>query len=142
MAPIPAFRNMMKIDELIPLKDQESRIYQEELISKYMDQFITEKDVILEFGNKNRLKTSQQVYVKDFNNCSEAELVCRYSDLSYFLEGSVTKIFIEAEYIFANGSILAKSGALNVAIMGNYYNIPVIAVGGSWLYCGCWGPVN
>lgn len=106
-----------------------------------MDQCISENDIILYMGEQSRSPTSQQVYVKDFNTCTEAELVCRYSDLSYFLEGSVTKIFIEAEYIFSNGSILAKQGALNVALMGKYYNIPVLAVGGSWLYNG-WGPVN
>jgi translation initiation factor 2B subunit (eIF-2B alpha/beta/delta family) len=68
-------------------------------------------------------------------------LVCRFSDLSYFLEGSVSKIFIEAELIFSNGSILAKEGALNVALMGSFYNIPVVIVGGSWAYNG-WGPTN
>lgn len=68
-------------------------------------------------------------------------MVCRYSDISYFLESSITKIFIEAEYVFSNGSILAKEGALSVALMANYYSIPVIAVGGSWTYNG-WAPVN
>lgn len=75
------------------------------------------------------------------NKCSNAEFVCRFSDLSYFLEGSVTKIFIEAEIIFSNGSILAKQGALSVALMGIFYKIPVVVVGGSWNYNG-WGPIS
>ena len=67
--------------------------------------------------------------------------MCRYQDLSYFLEGTITKIFIEADYIFSNGSILAKQGSLNVALMGKYHNIPVVAVGGSWHF-NSWGPVS
>ena len=92
-------------------------------------------------GSQRIIQNNQQVYVKGLNKCESAELVCRYQDLSYFLEESITKIFIEAEYIFSNGSILAKQGSLNVALMGKYHNIPVVAVGGSWLY-NCWAPVN
>ncbi len=106
-----------------------------------MDQYLSQSDVFLYVSSKVKNHACQQVYVEGLNNCSEAELVCKYPDLSYFLEGSVTKIFIEAEYSFSNGSILAKQGALNVALMGKYYNIPVVAVGGSWTYNG-WGPVN
>jgi len=36
---------------------------------------------------------------------------------------------------------LAQQGALNIALMAKYYNVPVVAVGGSWLYNG-WAPVS
>lgn len=68
-------------------------------------------------------------------------MVCRYSDITYFLEGSVTKIFIEAQYIFANGSILAKKGTLNLVLLAEYYHIPVVGFGGSWSYNG-WTPLS
>jgi hypothetical protein len=78
------------------------------LIGKYIDQCISKNDVLLYVGNRIKTFPCQQVYCQDINNNSQAELVCRYSDVSYFLEGTVTKIFIDADYIFANGSILAK----------------------------------
>jgi hypothetical protein len=136
-----SYVKLTKIDKLLSSKERESQVYQDELITKYVDQCITPNDVVLYVGRKARIQTSQQVFVSELNNCSNAELVCRYADLTYFLEGSVTKIFIEADFIFSNGSILTKEGALNVALLGKYYNIPVLAVGGSWLYNG-WGPVG
>lgn len=102
---------------------------------------LSHNDTILYVGRNIRSSTSQQLHVKGLNNSKEAELVCRYQDISYFFEGTVTKIFIEAEYIFSNGSILAQQGALNIALLGKYYNIPVVSVGGSWLYNG-WAPVS
>jgi methylthioribose-1-phosphate isomerase len=92
-------------------------------------------------GNKTNNLSCQQVYSQGINCNTNAELVSRYSDLSYFFEGTVTKVFIEAEYIFGNGSILAKEGALNIALMAKRYNLPVLAIGGSWLYNG-WSAVN
>jgi len=37
--------------------------------------------------------------------------------------------------------MLAKKGALNIVLMGQYYNIPVIGCGGSWNYNG-WSPLD
>ena len=68
-------------------------------------------------------------------------MVCRYSDITYFLESSVTKIFLEAQYIFANGSFLAKKGSLNLVLLAEYYNVPVVGCGGSWNYNG-WTPLT
>lgn len=106
-----------------------------------MDQYITKNDIALYVGNDRWTPLCQQVYISNFNNCRDAELVCHYQDVSYFLEGAITKIFIKADYLFANGSLLAKKGALNIVLLGQYYNIPIVACGGSWNYNG-WSPLS
>jgi hypothetical protein len=133
---------LSKIEDSLSEKERAySRAYQEELIFKEMEAFLSKKDVVLYIGSKNWYPSCQQVYVPDFNNCSEAELVCHYPDISYFLEGTVTKIFCQADFIFSNGSILAKKGALNIVLMGQYFNIPVVGCGGSWNFNG-WSPLS
>lgn len=61
--------------------------------------------------------------------------------MTYFLEGSITKLFLEGLYIFANGSMLAKKGSLNLILLAEYYHIPVVGCGGSWNYNG-WAPLG
>jgi translation initiation factor 2B subunit (eIF-2B alpha/beta/delta family) len=102
---------------------------------------VTRQDVILHIGEQEWRPSCQQVHISGFNRSPNAELVCRYSDITYFLEGSVTKIFLEADYIFANGSFLAKKGSLNLVLLAEYYRIPVVGCGGSWNYNG-WAPIS
>ena len=64
-----------------------------------------------------------------------------YEDISYFFDHRITKIFIEALTIFQNGSILAKRGTLNLVFMAKFNNIPIVAHGGSWNYCG-YAPID
>ncbi len=59
-----------------------------------MDQCITPNDIILYIGGRIWNPQCQQISVKGLNNAENAELVCRFADLMYFLESSVTKIFI------------------------------------------------
>lgn len=108
---------------------------------KYLEQYIVKHDVILYIGEKEWTPNCQQVHIQGFNNCSQAELVCKYADVTYFLEGSITKLFLEGLYIFANGSMLAKKGSLNLVLLAEYYHIPVVGCGGSWNYNG-WAPLG
>lgn len=59
-----------------------------------MNKQIYQHDIVLYIGDKKWSPSCPQVYIKNFNNCEDAELVCLYPDVSYFVEGSVTKIFV------------------------------------------------
>lgn len=47
----------------------------------------------------------------------------------------MTKVFVEASFIFSNGSLLAKKGCLNIILLAIAKNIPIIGCSGSWNYC-------
>lgn len=106
-----------------------------------MEQYVTKNDIVLYIGDREWNPPCQQIYVSGFNNCPRAELVCRYSDITYFFESGVTKVFVEAAYAFGNGSFFAKKGALNIVLLASHYNIPVVACAGSWNFNG-WTPLT
>ena len=97
--------------------------------------------MVLYLGEKKWIPPCEQVHIPGYNNCKNAELVCHFPDITYFFEGTLTKIIIEAKFIFSNGSILASKGALTIALLADYYKVPVVACGGSWNYNG-WSPLN
>ena len=54
-------------------------------------------------------------------------MICRYEDTAFILEQVVDKLIIQANIVFANGSILAKKGTLNMILMAKHFK--VITVG-------------
>ena len=50
-----------------------------------MDKQISTNDVVLYIGESVWNPECPQVYIKNFNRCEDAELVCLYPDISYFI---------------------------------------------------------
>lgn len=68
---IITYRKLSKIEDSLSEKERAySRAYQEELIFKEMEAFLSKKDVVLYIGSKSWYPSCQQVYVPNFNNCS------------------------------------------------------------------------
>ena len=48
------------------------------------------------------------------------------------MEGTITKIFVELDVVFANGTGLTEKGNENIVCLANEYKIPVIGFTGTW----------
>jgi len=48
-------------------------------------------------------------YQKKYNNSND-NITCNYEDITYLMEGTITKIFVKFDVIFANGSTLVQKG--------------------------------
>jgi uncharacterized protein (DUF4213/DUF364 family) len=74
-------------------------------------------------------------YQKKYNNSND-NITCNYEDITYLMEGTITKIFVKFDVLFANGSTLVQKGYENIVALANAFGIPVIGYGGTWNYNG------
>lgn len=113
-----------------------TRQYQKDLIKKGMESFVDSKDSIIYLNFSEEWEAPcEQVSLSKFNAVpNSTELVCRYSDVQFFIESRVTKLFVEGAFIFGNSGILAKKGALNIVLLCLSRKIPIIGCCGSWNY--------
>ena len=96
---------------------------------------VKKDDTVIYIGDKGPIDC-RVVEIPNFTNCPNAEILCRYEDVAVLLEDTVNKIFIEADVIFGNGSILAKRGSLNIVLLAKHYKKTIVGSCGSWTYCG------
>jgi hypothetical protein len=69
----------------------------------------------------------------EFHKNQECEnITCTYEDVAYLIEGTITKIFVELDIVFANGWGMTEKGNDNIVCMANEFKIPVIGFSGTW----------
>lgn len=62
---------------------------------------------LLPGSGKNNFKI---VDIPGYASHKYSEVICRYEDISYLISEEISKIFIESEVIFKNGSALVRKG--------------------------------
>lgn len=136
---------------------QERIVMASEMLSHYAITKIREGDVVLVFGNSSSVKRvltlahhkgiSFRVIVVDSNPMREGKMLLRYlvnqriqctyilvNGIAYVMDG-VTKVFLGAAAMLANGTVMARVGSSLIAMMAKARHTPVIVCAETYKFC-------